>query len=362
MKVFLGEDRSCGLNYYYYQVHNYFRDYLVKDIKDADIILVPSTCSCTHTMMEDTLGYIAYLQQQNPDAKIYVSGCLVRTMKNDCYKEFLDEFMSKRNIKIYPVFEIGKMFEEILQENYDTRADHFGYCIANKEHAILFISNGCMNNCSFCKINFQEMPLKSMDLDGIKHVIDLMDEEGISDLAIKGTNISQYGYDLYKKFLLPEVIEYAESKNSIKKIDLIGFAYKDAIENDFKYVLKNSKKLDMIDGSLESGSNRLLKLIKKGFTREEFLSFIDGLEDKYLSLAIIAGFPTETIDDIRETLDVLNHIRRGRVQICRYIDSPFVASHKLEQFSDELINEHARIYQRTLNKRHIKNEVIGYLG
>lgn len=359
MKIFLGKNHSCGLNYQFHQIHDYLHNYLVNDVKDADIIIFPSTCSCTGEMILRITSYIDYLYKQNPKAKIYVTGCITRKIKDVDLSNRLNAYFSNRNIKLFSNLETGKLLHEVLQEEYDHEADSFGYFdVDGKDTSTLYISTGCMNNCSFCKATYQEMPLKSAVIDELKLCIDNIDKYKYSRLIIRGTNISQYGYDLYGEYKLPELIEYIESKNNIKNVDLIGFAYKDAIHNGFKEVIKNSKKIDLIDGSLESGSNRILKLIRKGFTSEEFVDFINGMENKTLSLAIIAGFPTETMEDIKQTLEVLNQIKNGEVHICRYINSKLIDSNQYEQLTADEIQEHARIYQKVLTKRNIPTEII----
>ena len=359
MKIFLGEDHNCGLNYQLYQIYNYLYDYLVDDVKKADIIIIPSTCVCTEKMILRTISYIDYLYQQNKEARMYVTGCVTRKFKDNQYMEMINNYFDKRNIKVFSNLETGKLLEDILQESYDHKADNFGFGDVYKDKSILYISTGCLNNCSFCKATYQEMPLKSVNIDELKSFIDFIDKHNISNLTIKGTNISQYGYDLYGEYKLPELIEYIENKNNIQKVNFTGFAFKEAIHNNFKSILENSKKINKIDGSLESGSNRILQLIRKGFTAEEFINFIDGLDNIYLSLSIIAGFPTETLEDVMQTLDVLKNVNNGKIQICRYINSNLVDSNNYEQLPAEKIQEHARIYQKVLTMRNTPNKILG---
>ena len=216
-----------------------------------------------------------------------------------------------------------------------------------------------MNNCSFCKSTYQEMPLKSANMKHLINSIDEIDKAKIANITIRGTNISQYGYDLYGKYRLPEIISYINNKPNIKNVNLVGFAFKEAIHNDFKKVILDSKKNYMINGSLESGSPRLLELIRKGFTIDEFLDFIDGLDNVLWSLAIIAGFPSENLSDVKQTLNILKKIKKLKVQICRYINSKIIDSNSFEQLTPDIIEEHTRIYQKTLKRRNVPTEIYG---
>lgn len=94
--------------------------------------------------------------------------------------------------------------------------------------------------------------------------------------------------------MLPDIINYVQTKNNIKKLSLIHFSFKVAIKCDFKYSKKISTKLKILSSSLESGSNRLLKLINKRFTSQEIVNFANYI-NKELILNIKVGFRTEKL-------------------------------------------------------------------
>lgn len=171
-----------------------------------------------------------------------------------------------------------------MEEQFgDIDINDFGMISSRSNNsASMWISNGCLNNCSFCKVTFQNYPLKSVDLNEVKEGIDYLDEKNVSELYLKGTNVCQYGLDLYHEYMLPEIIEYFEKKKNIQKVSLVGFAFKDAIRNDFQEILKNSTKVIELSGALESGSDRLLKMIRKGFTSDEIIDFVKNIRQKKL--------------------------------------------------------------------------------
>lgn len=106
--------------------------------------------------------------------------------------------------------------------------------------------------------------------------------------------------------------------------------------------------------------NRILKLMNKNVTIEEYIDFIKCIKskkDKDLFLSIIAGFPTETLEDVKLTLQALKEISPTCVDICRYTDSPFIPSHNYEQLSPDTIQEHTRIYSKVLRKRNIDSTI-----
>ena len=365
MKVFLANGTSCALNYdkrklYYnlYQKHE-----LVDQIEDADVIIVSETCCCTEYHLVCTLNKIInILKHKKEHTKVYITGCITREfypIKNlrdiqEMIKKIADEFIPQNNLL---------MTANLLDKDNLKIEKEIGYAeIIDDGVANIYITNGCLNHCTFCKTSFQKYPLTSMHLSELKDIIDILNQNNINDIRLYGTNISQYGFDLYNEYKLPEIVEYIEKKENIKNLSFVGFSFSDAIRENFQECLMNSSKLIYINGSLESGSNTILSLMNKGFKSEEFVEFIKKIQSKYpkkLSLSIISGFPTETIDDVKKTLEVLKEISVEDVQICRYTNSSFVKSNEYLQLTPEQIQEHTRIYQKTLNKRNTSYTIFG---
>ena len=367
MKIFLGKENGCSLNYQHNLIYDNLTDNfeITKDVSEADIIVIAETCACTQYNIQYTLNYIDYiLKNKKASAKTYLTGCITRSFKNNAHLLNVEKWLKKNIDYIIPQnqpYLLLKLISEDLFGKEDI--NNFGITYEYPDSSsVIYISNGCLNNCSFCKLTFQKYPLKSVDINALKETIDHLNEEKCSQILLKGTNICQYGLDLYHEYMLPEVISYIDKKENIKEIILVGFSFKDAIKNDFQRVLGDSHKVVEISGSLESGSDRLLELIRKGFTSEEIINFVKNIRrTNYtnLYLNIIAGFPTETLEDVKRTLEVLKELDPFRVGICRYANSKFVDSSRYEQLSPSEIQEHARIYARTLQRRNVKVEVVG---
>lgn len=367
MKVFIGKRNSCGLNYQGDVVRaEMMSNYeIVDDAKEADIIIFPDTCCSTEYHTKYTIAYInKVLADKKPTAKTFVTGCISRhfTKKIDGYD--IEEWLRKKIDYIVPQNKVYELLKLISEEDYkDYNSDSFGALLSAKDKsANIYISNGCRNNCSFCKTNYQEYPLKSIELDVLKEAIDYLDEKETKTVTLRGTNVSQYGLDLYNEYKLPEIIEYIDSKENIESVNFVGFAYKDAIKHGFADTMRDSKKIDEISGSLESGSDRLLKLIRKGFTSQEIIDFVNEIKKKYerrLRLNVISGFPTETMDDIKKTLEVLKELNPNIIDLCRYTNSKIVDSNNYPQLTPNEIEEHTRVYSKVLRRRGIKTNING---
>ncbi len=304
------------------------------------------------------------MKEKKDGAKIYLTGCITRKFIDDPYLNKVEQWLKENVDYIVPQNNPNLLLKLICQNKYgDIDINDFGMVdVYPDDSADIFIANGCLNNCSFCKTTFQKYPLKSVALSELKEVIDKLNENHISGIRLKATNVCQYGVDIYHEYMLPDVISYLEKKENIKTVSLVGFSFSDAIKNNFDKILESSQKVKRLSGSLESGSNRLLAMIRKGYTAEEVIDFVTKIRQIYykdLNLNIIAGFPTETLEDIHRTLEVLGQLNPYIVNVCRYTNSSFVASSQFKQLTPNEIQNHTRVYSKVLKKRNVQVNIIG---
>ena len=368
MKVFVALSYSCGVNSALYEIefglHEIDGCEFVEKPEEADVIIFPGTCACHEERILHVLNYIAsILDRKKEGAKTYLTGCMAREFIEDEKLNNAKGWLKKNIDFIVPSNRIIDILNDLNNNDDKDFEVEPGFSFCSEDEAYIYLSSGCTHKCSFCKTTFQNIPLVSMDFYYIKEYIDRIDEAGIADLSFRGMNICQLGLDNSGKYLLPDVIEYVEKKENIKNVSLVGFAYADAINNDFKYVLRKSKKVNYIVGSLESGVNRILGLMNKGYRIEDFLDFVWFINQEYekmLDVNIIAGFPTETLEDVKTTMGVLKELKPilAMATVCRYSDSTFVASHSLEQLPKEVIEEHAKVYAKFLRHEKIPTKLI----
>ena len=324
------------------------------NIEDADLIIFNANCACTIDSIKYSIGYFtALLGMKKESAKTILTGCMARNFKSKhSYLNNVDKWLKENFDYIYDTNDYQKLLYDLFP-GVDFGNAFGGVTMAEPEVADIFVSNGCNNLCTFCKATFMQFNLKSMSLDKFKHYVDLAVSNGAKAIRINGTNIAQLGLDTVGRSLMPEFLEYVHQKNEIEEISLAGLAFKDAIEHNLDDVIREYKKIISINGSIESGSNNLLKLMNKGITREEIIEFMYKIRQRhyvYLYTNIISGFPTETLEDIDKTILLLSCVRPKRVVVSSYVDSPFVASHNLPQLTQEEINSHTDIYKSELKR------------
>jgi len=365
MKLFIADLVSCGVNYYFdYIIEGLGKQFkFTKKIKEADLILMLGGCCCTEVQIYNTLTLIKYiLANKKPGAVTYLSGCITRSFKDNSLLQEMEQFLKNNIDYIFDHYRPDLLLQQINEQKNPELSQNYGLVRYSKNEAHLYIQNGCSHNCSFCKTNYLNCNLKDAPLDKIKKAIEQLNSKGVRKIELRGLNLSQYGLDLYKDYKLIELCEYIEAKTQFREVKLSGISFSDAIRADFAEQLKHLSKITHINGSLESGSNRILSLMNKGFTREQFLEFystITSVHKKQFLLNIISGFPTETMEDILQTIEVLSFVRPALVNINAYLDSTLVPSHNLEQLTESQIQEHTKVYSKALRKEKIKYRING---
>lgn len=366
MKILIVRLYSCGVNYQSDYIENVLESHyqLTEYFDDADAIVMLGGCCCSDENLYNTLMQIrTILTSKREGAKTYLTGCITRGFKDiDEYKK-LESVLNDKIDFVVDHYEPNELLDLIRKQDDNVRFDlTFGYgiCQCSDIQGILYLQNGCTHNCSFCKSNYIECNLMDMPIEKAKRFIDEIDARMIEYLQLRGLNISQYGLGLYGKPRLMELLEYIETKNNIKHVELGGMALSDAIKLGFADKLRYLKKVDLINTSLESGSDRLLKLMNKGFTMEEFWEFfyqVNSIDKKDFYLSIISGFPTETIEECHETLRVIKNVRPKLVNINTFLPSFYTPANDLEKLSEEEIDRHTKLYTKTLKKSHIRTMV-----
>lgn len=204
MKVFISQDGGCFLNYQ----HSYICDSLeylcstdddfelTDKVKDADIIVITSGCASTQKVIDTSLKYISkVVSKKKKDAKIYLTGCIANEFTSSLLSK-TREYLRDNIDYVFPLNEADKLIHQIVNGRNDYIENQpYKWVIIenNRDFPIgkIFLSDGCLNKCSFCKMNFQKRPLRSIDPNQVKDAIDELNENGINCIGLYGTNVSQ---------------------------------------------------------------------------------------------------------------------------------------------------------------------------
>jgi len=309
---------------------------LAKTQDEADLILF-NTCSVREHAEErvwGNIGMLRKLKEKRPDVIIGIMGCMAQRLAGGFFKqsnlvdivcgpcdeeklpELVEEFMKTRR-HILSVSNFSKPRKEVTT----------GYTV-NKIIACVSIAHGCNNFCSYCIVPYvrgKEISRKPADI--IKE-IKILAKKGIKEVTLLGQNVNSYEYGFVK--LLNEI----NSINSIECIKFMTSHPKDANENLFKAMRDLKKVYRHLHLPLQSGSDNILKLMRRGYTVKKYLLLIKKLReiipDCKITTDIIVGFPGETKADFQKTYNLMKKVKFNAAYIFKYSPRPPAASSKLK--------------------------------
>ena len=267
------------------------------------------------------LGYLNGIKRKNPDMLIALCGCMMQEPEvvarikksyrhvdiifgtHNIYK--LAELIYERLMTKHMVTEILDGTDEIVEELPIERKYPFKSGVN-----IMF---GCNNFCSYCIVPYVRGRERSRNPEDIIKEIEALTADGVVEVMLLGQNVNSYGKTLKEPISFAELLRRVEQIDGLKRIRFMTSHPKD-LSDELIQVMASSKKICAhLHLPLQSGSSRILKLMNRRYTKEQYLDLVDRLRaavpDISLTTDIIVGFPGETEEDFEETLDVVRKVR-----------------------------------------------------
>ncbi len=201
----------------------------------------------------------------------------------------------------------------------------------DKRHAYVIISEGCSNFCAYCIVPYVRGPIRHRSHKNILKEVSQAIDDGITSITLLGQNVNSYR-DANVDFI--KLLSMVNAFKGLKQLNFMTSHPKDASLGLFKAIAALDKVEKSIHLPVQSGSSRVLSLMNRGYSREDFL----GLLDKYRKIVkggkittdIIVGFPTETEADFRQTLSLISLVRFNAAYIFKYSPRPHTESFKMQ--------------------------------
>lgn len=291
-------------------------------IEDADLILV-NTCSVREKAQEklfSDLGRYRKLQANKPRLVIGVGGCVASQEGDNIIKRspYVDLVFGPQTLHRLP-----QMYQEALKTGQPVidisfpeieKFDHLPAPRAEGPTAFVSIMEGCSKYCSFCIVPYtrgEEISRPMMDVLG---EVALLAEQGVREINLLGQNVNDYRGEKPDGGIcdLAELIHVIASIDSIARIRFTTSHPSVFSERLIQAYATEPKLANHLHLPVQSGSDRILAAMKRGYTALEYKDKIRRLRkvrpDISLSTDIIIGFPGETDDDFQKTMDLVKHI------------------------------------------------------
>ena len=295
-------------------------------MKDADVIIL-NTCSIrenANNKVFGMLGRIKNMKQTKKDLIVGMTGCMAQ--EEHICNEILNKYrwmnfvvgthnFEKIVEKVYEAVNKPKLDIEVLSCEGNVLED-LPSIRTSKYKVFVNIQLGCDKFCTYCIVPYTRGKQRSRKKEDILKEIKTLVHEGYQEVTLLGQNVNAYGKDLYDDYELSDLLVDV-SKTNIPRIRFITSHPWDFSDKLIEVIKEHKNILNYVHLPIQSGSNRILKLMGRRYTKESYKELYDKLrsiENISVTTDIIVGFPGETEEDFQDTLDMVNY--------CKY-DSAF---------------------------------------
>ena len=331
-----------------------------KNLEDADLVLV-NTCSIREkaelTVRKRLEKYQAVKRKQNPNMKVGVLGCMAERLKSKFLEEekIVDLVVGPDAYKDIPNLlsevEEGRNAVNVILSKEETYGDISPVRLqSNGVTAFVSITRGCDNMCTFCVVPFTRGRERSRDPQSILEEVQDLASKGFKEVTLLGQNVDSYlwyGGGLKKDFVKASEMAKATAVNFAQLMDMVAKAQpkmrirfstsnpQDMTLDVIEMMAKHRNICNYIHLPVQSGSDRILKLMNRQHTVAEYKKLIDDIKtlipDISISQDMITGFPTETEEDHKATLDLMSYVRYDYGFMFYYSERPgTMAERKME--------------------------------
>lgn len=333
------------------------KGYAPAESQESADIIVFNTCCIRETAEQrvlGNLGIVKKLLESRPHVKVAVCGCMAQkdgaaaALKKRCpfiniifgthnlhkFGEYLDELSSQKRIIDVWEKEVG------VVENVPIYR-------TSGVNAWVNIAYGCNNFCSYCIVPYVRGRERSRQeqhiIDDVKRLVD----EGYKEITLLGQNVNSYGHDFHDPSVnFAALLDKLSCIDGKFKIRFMTSHPKDLSEDVVKVIAASDKLADFIHLPIQSGSDKILELMNRKYTKSDYLKRIDMIR-KYipnvgLSSDIMVGFPYETEEDFLETVDVVKRVHYNNLYTFIYSRRSGTPADKMEQVDIKTKKERIR--------------------
>ena len=294
---------------------------------DANIIILITCCvrEKAENKVFTKLGELAKLKKDNPGLIIGVCGCMVQqkhilhrlksrfpqvdlvfgTHNLHRIQELLSRVIGKNNQRI---FEVWDEWDREEKKNFED----IGFERRNYLKSKVIISYGCNNFCSYCIVPYVRGRERSRFPENIINEIEFLAKKGCKEILLLGQNVNSYGRDLDKNIDFASLLNKIVKVDGIKRIRFMTSHPKDFSDNLIQAIAENDKVCNHIHLPIQAGSNKILKMMRRGYGTEDYMELVGKIRKSipYVALTtdIIVGFPGETDEDFDDTLNLINTV------------------------------------------------------
>ncbi|MCY8465109.1 tRNA (N(6)-L-threonylcarbamoyladenosine(37)-C(2))-methylthiotransferase MtaB [Bacillus atrophaeus] len=349
---------GCKVNHYETEaIWQLFKEagYERKEFEQAADVYVINTCTVTNTGDKKSRQVIRRAIRHNPDGVICVTGCyaqtspaeimaipgvdiVVGTQDREKMLGYIEQYRQERQ----PINGVGNIMKARVFEELDVPA------FTDRTRASLKIQEGCNNFCTFCIIPWARGLLRSRDPEEVIKQAQQLVDAGYKEIVLTGIHTGGYGEDM-KDYNFAKLLRELDARvDGLKRIRISSIEASQITDEVIEVLDRSDKIVRHLHIPIQSGSNTVLKRMRRKYTMEFFADRLNKLKKALPGLAVtsdvIVGFPGETEEEFMETYDFIKENRFSELHVFPYSKRTGTPAARMEdQVDDNVKNE--RVHQ-----------------
>jgi len=339
------------------------------DCMTADIVIINS---CTVTASGDSRMFSALkkIRNKNPDCIIALTGCYPQAFPENSKKitdaDIITGTKDKQRLPEIIMDFLEKRSKISLIENYHNN-DIFDNMTCTEfpdnTRAFVKIQDGCNCFCSYCIIPYARGRIRSKSPETLKEEISGIAQNGIKEIVLSGINLAFYGKEYGLN--LADAVEICCNINGIERVRLGSLEPEMITDSQLERLASQEKFCPQFHLSLQSGCDRTLKAMNRKYNSSEYSELVNRIRNKFpvcnITTDIMVGFPGESDEDFRQSLEFVKSVGFGKIHVFRYSRRKgTVADRMPNQISDSVKSERWHIMNESaieLQKNFLKSRI-----
>jgi tRNA-2-methylthio-N6-dimethylallyladenosine synthase len=302
--------------------------------EQADVVVF-NTCAVRENAdnrLYGNLGHLAPVKKANPGMQIAVGGCLAQKDRGEITRRapWVDVVFGTHNIGSLPALLERARHNEEAQVEILESLDVFPSTLPTRREspyaAWVSISVGCNNTCTFCIVPSLRGTEKDRRPGDVLAEVEALVAQGVLEVTLLGQNVNSYGVEFGDRLAFGKLLRACGGVDGLERVRFTSPHPKDFTDDVIAAMAETPNVMHSLHMPLQSGSDSVLKAMRRSYRRERYLGIIDrvrdAMPDAAITTDIIVGFPGETEDDFEQTLEVVQRARFAGAFTFQYSKRP----------------------------------------
>lgn len=312
----------------------------IGDPRKADLIIF-NTCSIRQKAEQkfySELGRAKAYKKRRPEIKIVVAGCIAQQEGENIIRKapHVNFIFGPQNIHALKNLTSERVASIAIEDNHEIAETDLPVKRAYGVKAWVTIMYGCNNFCSYCVVPYTRGRERSRPTENIVSEVNELARRGYKEITLLGQNVNSYRSDTD----FPGLLRRLDRVGGIERIRFVTSHPRDLSDELINAMAELPKVCEHIHLPLQSGSSKILKIMNRGYTCEEYFEKVSKLREKVAGIAItsdiIAGFPGETDEDHMLTIKALKEIEFDGIFAFKFSPRPGTLASGMDQLSEEI--------------------------